>query len=230
MAIKPGANYFPNQGFWLHEFTDEELKPLRDEIVRMHENPKNFRDYRSGLAGNISGSLGVGPTVVAYLEQLIIPIAELYEKEFDYLKQIKSHLNHGSLTMADQCWVNFQRAAEFNPIHKHSGVFSWVIWLETPYSVKDQQAMGPGYLSNTPVVGCFEFNYNTILGHQAQLHLNADIGWRNRMAIFPALLHHSVYPFYGTDQARISVSGNLVFDGDLPADRRSFDPFKLIKK
>jgi hypothetical protein len=152
MAIKPGANYFPNQGFWLHEFTDEELKPLRDEVIRMHDNPKNFRDYRAGLAGNIAGSLGVSPPVIAYLEKLIMPIAELYENEFNYLKHVKSHLNHGSLTMADQCWVNFQRAGEFNPIHKHSGVYSWVIWLETPYSVKDQQAMGPGYLSNTPVV------------------------------------------------------------------------------
>ena len=212
MEIRPGPNHFPNQGFWMHEFTDAQLKPLRDDIERMHENPKNFRDYRAGLAGNIAGSLGVSAPVIAYLEQLILPIAEAYEAEFDILKKFKTHLNRGTLTMADQCWVNFQRAGEFNPIHKHSGVFSWVIWLEVPYLIKDQIERGPGFLSNTPVSGSFEFSYNDIMGYQNQFHLNADAEWRNRMALFPSLMHHSVYPFYGTDKVRISVSGNLIYD------------------
>ena len=32
------------------------------------------------------------------------------------------------------------------------------------------------------------------------------------MAFFPAALRHSVYPFYGTDQPRISIAGNLWAD------------------
>jgi hypothetical protein len=211
MNITVGANHFPNQGFWMHEFTDEELKPLRDEIDRMHENPKNFRDFRRDLAGNIAGSLGVSQPVIAYLEELIMPIAAAYDQEFGYVKKVKSHLHQGPMTMADQCWVNFQRAAEFNPMHSHSGVFSWVIWLEVPYLVKEQQSMGPGPLSNTPVAGSFEFNYTGCLGDQYQHHLNADATWRNRMALFPSRLNHCVYPFYNTDQVRISASGNLLF-------------------
>ena len=207
-----GAQHFPSQGYWLHEFTDEELKPLRDEVDRMQANPKNFRDFRRDLAGNIAGSLGISAPVIKYLEELIMPIAEAYDREFNYVKKVKSHLHQGELTMADQCWVNFQRAGEFNPVHKHAGVFSWVIWLELPYLVKDQQALGPGYLSNTPVAGSFEFSYNDSLGDQAQCQLNADARWRNRLALFPSRMHHSVYPFYGTDQVRISVSGNLLFN------------------
>ena len=30
----------------------------------------------------------------------------------------------------DKLWVNFQKKHEFNPIHKHNGVFSFVIWLD----------------------------------------------------------------------------------------------------
>jgi hypothetical protein len=217
MSTTLGANYFPNQGFWLHEFTDEELQPLRDDIVRMQANPKNFLDYRRELAGNISGSLGVSAEVITYLEGLILPQAAAYDREFNYVKQVKTHLNHGSLTMADQCWVNFQRAGEFNPIHKHAGIFSWVIWLEIPYMIKDQQEYGPGLASNTQVAGSFEFSYNDALGWQKQLHLGADTTWRNRMALFPSMQHHAVYPFYGRDQVRITASGNLIFNGVLPS-------------
>lgn len=212
MNINIGANYFPNQGFWIHQFTDEELKPLRDEIDRMHENPKNFRDYRKDLAGNIAGSLGVSQPVINYLEGLILPVAESYDREFEYVKKVKSHLNRGKLTMSNQCWVNFQRACEFNPVHNHSGVFSWVIWLEIPYLAAEQQSSSPGYLSNTPVAGSFEFNYTGSLGDQYQFHIDADATYRNRMALFPSRLNHGVYPFFNSDQVRISASGNFLFE------------------
>ena len=34
---------------------------------------------------------------------------------------------------------------------------------------------------------------------------------KKKAFIFPAALQHSVYPFYGTDEYRITVSGNLAF-------------------
>jgi len=219
MTKSLGPHYFPNQGYWLHEFTDLELKPLRDEIDRMQANPKQFQDMRRDLAGNIAGSLGVSAPVIAYLEELIMPVAEAYDREFRYVKKFKNHTSNGSgrLTMSNQCWVNFQQACEFNPLHKHSGVFSWVIWLELPFLIKDQQDQGPGYMSNTPVAGAFEFSYIDALGDQSQCHLSVDSSWRNRMAIFPSKMHHCVYPFFGTDAVRISSSGNFLFDSGPPA-------------
>ena len=38
-----------------------------------------------------------------------------------------------------------------------------------------------------------------------------DKTYEKKAFIFPAALQHSVYPFYGTDEYRITVSGNLAF-------------------
>ena len=32
-------------------------------------------------------------------------------------------------------------------------------------------------------------------------------GW---MMVFPSTLNHEVHPFYGTDEARISIAGNVL--------------------
>ena len=33
-------------------------------------------------------------------------------------------------------WVNYQKQNEFNPIHNHAGVYSFVIWMKIPYDFK----------------------------------------------------------------------------------------------
>ena len=39
--------------------------------------------------------------------------------------------------------------------------------------------------------------------------LPVDKTWEGMMLMFPSKLHHSVYPFYTSDEKRISVSGNI---------------------
>ena len=36
-------------------------------------------------------------------------------------------------------WVNYQYKHEFNPLHDHSGVYSFVIWMKIPTSFSDQK-------------------------------------------------------------------------------------------
>ena len=35
-------------------------------------------------------------------------------------------------------WVNFQKKYEFNPPHTHTGLFSWIIFLNIPYNLEDE--------------------------------------------------------------------------------------------
>jgi hypothetical protein len=32
------------------------------------------------------------------------------------------------------------------------------------------------------------------------------------MMVFPSSLHHQVYPFYNTEEPRVSISGNLLWN------------------
>ena len=36
-------------------------------------------------------------------------------------------------------WVNYQKKYDFNPIHIHSGVFSFVIWVQIPYDLTEER-------------------------------------------------------------------------------------------
>ena len=117
-------------------------------------------------------------------------------------------------------WVTYQKKNEFFPLHNHAGVYSFVVWMKLPYSYKDQSiiskfsdkvvAVSP--TNNKTRGGCFEFNYQNILGECQTWQYKLDKTWEGHMLLFPSKLQHAVYPFYTSDEDRISVAGNIGAD------------------
>ena len=111
-------------------------------------------------------------------------------------------------------WVNFQEKYEYNPLHNHSGIFSYVIWYQIPYYKEDEikYGAGKGKLSEENKNGEFEFIYYN--GEEISSHfLGIDKTMEGYMAIFPSSLQHMVYPFYTSDDYRITISGNVKLQG-----------------
>ena len=115
-----------------------------------------------------------------------------------------------------ELWVNYQKQHEFNPMHVHVGmcIFSFVVFMKIPTHWKEQHALPMNVDSGAPCASDFQF----LLGHgNGQVKLMyfplcpEDEG---RMLFFPAWLHHQVFPFYGTEKERITVSGNIIFTAD----------------
>ena len=106
-------------------------------------------------------------------------------------------------------WVNFQQKYEFNPSHNHDGVYSFVIWHKIPYLISDEIKNSPGKNANKVLAGHFEFNYTNSLGNIWQETLPVDKTWENTICIFPSEMIHSVYPFFTSDEYRITSSGNI---------------------
>ena len=106
-------------------------------------------------------------------------------------------------------WVNFQKKYEFNPMHLHDGVMSFVIWMKIPYKYEDEMQHETAKKVNSCMNGSFEFIYTNLLGaitgYQYSLSPEAEGG----VLIFPSALHHVVHPFYTSDEERISISGNI---------------------
>jgi hypothetical protein len=111
-------------------------------------------------------------------------------------------------------WVNFQKKGEFQPTHDHTGMFSFVIWMDIPYDWKDEaklpfakmRAAGP------PSVGNFAFvfskgNCRNVSGYTISMSPEMN----GYCCFFPSDLCHQVYPFYTSDKERISISGNIKF-------------------
>ena len=119
----------------------------------------------------------------------------------------------------DTLWVNKQKKYEFNPVHHHAGALSFVIWIKIPYELSEEESYFPPISGGTEenrknsYTSKFAFVYNDILGRIRHYPVPIDKGWEGTVLMFPASLHHCVYPFYTSDDYRISVSGNIRIRG-----------------
>ena len=118
-------------------------------------------------------------------------------------------------------WINFQKKHDFNPLHVHNGLMSWVIFIKIPYNLNDElkvySPFDPLYENNKnpnkKLTSKFCFMYpNHQRGGIGTTTLNVDKSYEGKIILFPADLAHAVYPFYTSDDYRITISGNLIFD------------------
>jgi len=109
-----------------------------------------------------------------------------------------------------ELWVNFQKQHEFNPPHFHEAAYSFVVFMKIPTHWKEQHALPMNVDSNAPCASDFQF----LMGQGDQNPVRTitfPLGPedKGRMLFFPSWLVHAVYPFYGTEEERITVSGNI---------------------
>ena len=57
--------------------------------------------------------------------------------------------------------------------------------------------------------GCFSFYATNGLGEIVPHVIEADKSWEQVIMLFPSITHHQVYPFYTSDDYRITISGNM---------------------
>lgn len=105
-------------------------------------------------------------------------------------------------------WVNFSKKHDFNPIHKHSGVYSFVIWVKIPYDLDEEMQVYSGKVDGG-VNSLFEFTTIEPFGALQSQTVPVDKSYEWRMIFFPAQMMHQVYPFYSSDDFRVSISGNV---------------------
>ena len=124
----------------------------------------------------------------------------------EYMKRSGSVLSQTHQLVLDNCWINDMYKHEYNPAHFHASKnslvgLSSVLFLKTPDSY-GEEIINPSNPSN----GHLEF----IGGQQhslaiSQIRISPKVG---DFFVFPYTLVHGVYPFYGTDQVRRTLSYN----------------------
>ena len=108
----------------------------------------------------------------------------------------------------DSLWVNFQKRYEFNPLHTHSGLFSFIIFVNIPYDLDKETKYFPTN-SEQSHTSKLVFVNNKFDGSFHEHLINVDKSFEGKMFLFRAKQTHMVYPFYTSDKYRITVSGNL---------------------
>jgi hypothetical protein len=127
-----------------------------------------------------------------------------YDVSFNLLSSLK-HTSHITKFISVDPWINIQHKHEFVPTHTHDGVVSFVIWIKIPYDIKTELSVGDK-------ASTFEFTYSSIIGAQLTQRINVSKEYEGKIVMFPSGLSHTVYPFYSSDESRISISGNVSYD------------------
>ena len=192
----------PNEGWLEYNLNSKEL----DYVWKCIDN--SGRNTNAELAGNISGSYKLEDTDNWFFNNSILPLIEIYSNKFTNRGATVPVFGRYPYTMATW-WVNHQKQHEFNPIHLHTGIYSFVIWLKIPFSWEDQNRDN---ITNTPTKSCFEFSYNNILGESSSYTYRTSTINEGTLLFFPSELKHIVYPFYNCNEDRVSVSGNVYID------------------
>lgn len=202
--MKLQYNDFHNPGFIVADLpldVFEELKIAEKEL--------NKSEYNHRLAGNIKKEFAF-PQAKPIINDTIMHLCELYDTKYDYMKTIDILSDNLPIELnEDNIWINYQKKHEFNPVHDHSGIYSFVIWLKVPYDLQEEIEYSPGSKSNKCVAGNFEFVYTNNLGMISCMQIPTDRTYEGRICFFPARISHCVYPFYTSDDYRISISGNI---------------------
>ena len=143
------------------------------------------------------------------LEKFVLNLVMLYDKEYGNLHEIDMLTSNVPMVM-EHPWVNFQQKYEFNPVHNHRGIMSFVTWLQIPYDLQTEFEQGPGRYRTEQINSAFQFVYVGNLGQTATKTIKIDKTFEGKIMIFPSKLMHTVYPFYTSDDYRISVAGNVM--------------------
>lgn len=197
-------------GYLTTKLTKEQLVPIWDEVNKIQSDFTKATAYNKTLAGNLEHEYLLTESE-GHTFNLVMPFIEamnnLYHHDKDYQVFMKN-----CPYMMHSLWVNFQQKGEFNPMHMHSGVYSFVIWLKAPYKIEDEIARASSRNARMKCPAHFQFTYTDTLGQISQELIPVDETYENVMCIFPAKMNHQVYPFYTSDEYRISVSGNICFN------------------
>ena len=162
------------------------------------ENILEMKPLNDGLAGKIKDEHKISDHLTDELKGIFKQAFEFYMTSIQKADQYEVE--------PDRAWVNEMKAHEYNPFHYHTGMksevrLSSVLVLKRPDTYGEEITR-----KDSPHNGHLEF-----LGNDSspiavnQFRVDAKVG---DFFIFPYTTLHGVYPFWGTDQARRTLSYN----------------------
>ena len=189
---------------------------LSDQIVEYLKKRIEFasasnRSIKFSLAGHISESLNLEDKDNYFYKNVLLPCANTFIENFPWAYPKKVSSADRTNLYLEKFWVNFQKKHEFNPLHTHSGIYSFVVWIKIPTNSEEQHSLPFLRDQNNPCASDFSISYIDTSGVIRNKYYPMDKSSEGKMLFFPSSLNHCVYPFYESDEERVSISGNLFY-------------------
>ena len=184
---------------------------------------------KKNLAGNIEGSYQLIDKDDWFFHQVVYPCMSHYNSEFYNLGN-SLPINARHPYFMQKLWVNYQKENQFNPLHDHTGIYSFVIWMKIPTNHLEQNKNPISLDSNSHKISVFDFQYTDMLGSIRNYPYEMSPKVEGTMLFFPSSLKHQVYPFYNCDEERISISGNVSLDTSIVQSEETPEIFRARTK
>ena len=200
-----------------HKIPDPLLKKIKSELEFIRRDiDKQY--WNNNLVGAMEEQYGLNTNNASFyeeLEDLVLDICEDTERKQELLNPTTCIVNYNDVYLKSM-WINFQKKHEFNPIHTHSGDYSFVLFVDIPFDIKNEKECKNAIRTEEEerLNGVFTFSYPDSASSFPITHRNFDIdrSWEGTMFLFPANLAHSVNPFYTSNDYRVTISGNVIFE------------------
>ena len=187
-----------------NEIFKELVKIVKDKSIHFNEK----------LSGNMKEEYSL-EKYKKYFENFIL--SQIAKNDFfvNYLDNLIIFKPNSQKLVLESLWVNYQKKYEFNPIHTHDGIFSFIIFIQIPFIIEEEKNKSPGIKSNFNCPGYLSFLYldSNARGGIAVENIAIDKTCEGTGLIFKSTVHHTVYPFYSEGE-RITISGNIFFDNE----------------
>ena len=183
---------FVNYGYTFHESV-----PL-DVFTAVRQTCYKAKDlgvkHNKSLVGQLTEEYTIDlETCPENIKTYILKAVKEYCEEYPHFLTNYRYNDKPKFINLNSMWCNFQKKGEFNPVHCHDGVFSFVFWVDIPYDSTEEKNVESAKDSSCPMGGSFQFHYVDTLGKITFHQIEPKAG---NFALFPAQLDHSVYPFY----------------------------------
>ena len=149
-----------------------------------------------------------------FQKEVLNPIIQEYVTAYGFPEKLKTTHIH-DLTF-QKFWANYTGKGEYQALHNHDAIWSFVIWLKLPAVANDEQSVKEAM---HPDAGDFILTYSDIIGRTRKVNWKLDKQYNEgHMLLFPSDLYHAVYPHFQTDEKRLSLAGDIVINSNVVTD------------
>lgn len=190
-------------------FTD--LKNYVEQVISNKDHNKVFR--RNQMKDRTVQGVGEAFSITNIPQNYKSHILD-FSKE--YLKYYNLQSSEKIKPNIDTIWINLQKRYEFRPTHAHDDGtgknLSFVTYVKIPYDIEEENK----YENHTPLAevhrnGKIEFVLHKLDGTLIMSQFDISKKYEGVTIMFPNSFMHTVYPFYTSEDYRVSIAGNINF-------------------
>lgn len=149
-------------------------------------------------------------TTKRFENEIIIPAVNSYVNRWGF--PIDLNTTHFPLPKFTNFWVRISKAGEYQPIHTHTSIWTFIIWMKIPFEFENEQTeeLNEIYPESGNVTICYLNSIGTLEKEVYRLGKKDE----GTIILFPGKLNHIVNPYHTSDKYRISIAGNICVDSE----------------